>query len=153
MFKNNSDVATKKLPVDIENARYQIAEYLKKNEPRQRHLVNFSLFNGLMVILCLCCGLLLETSFEQWLPKLLSSTMPTWMLFNYAALFFAMLGLLFHLILRSHNSSSRILSARSSDAKLQSLLNSIKNDKVDLTQATTLYASYVGELAFIQFII
>ncbi|MCK5725930.1 MAG: hypothetical protein KAH22_03765 [Thiotrichaceae bacterium] len=148
MFKNNSD-DIQKLPVDIENARYQIAEYLKKNEPRQRHLVNFSLLNSLIVIFFLCCAIFFSRSFEQWLPALFSSIKPAWVLLNYIALFFAMLSLLSHFILRGHNSSSQILSARSSDAKLQGLLNSIKNKRISPTQATTIYASYIGELAFI----
>lgn len=139
------------LLLKIANKRKAIAKYIAKNEPHQRKLVNASIISG-AVAAALTAGP--GVGGNEFIQKVNDSTpfdigIPTWQIICVAATILSVASVVFNGMIKTHDMSAKISSARGCDAKLEGLELRLALSQLKADDAASLYSQYINEIAHI----
>ncbi|MGI9289116.1 MAG: hypothetical protein ACR2P1_27335, partial [Pseudomonadales bacterium] len=134
------------LLMKIKTKRQRLADYLKRNEPRCKWLVNASIVCGALAALLTSGPGIGGDEFIGSAKSVVSLGIPIWQVLCFVATILSVATVVINGILKSHNLASEITSARNCDAKLEGLETMLELAQVDVDQAAPLYTQYLTEI-------
>nr|WP_320014869.1 hypothetical protein [uncultured Desulfobacter sp.] len=130
----------------IRTKRKEIADYLAKSEPRQLRLINSSIISGAIAAALTAGPGIGGEGFVNSVTGIMSFGIPIWQALCLAATILSVAAVVINGMLKSHDLTSKVTSARSCDAKLEGLETMLELAQVNAEQATPLYTQYLTEI-------
>lgn len=143
--KSGADALLKK----IRTKRQELADYLAKNEPRHLRLINSSIVAGALAAALTAGPGIGGDGFINSVKGIVSLGIPIWQVLCLVATILSVAAVVINSMLKSHDLTSRITSARSCDAKLEGLETMLELEQINVEQATPLYTQYLTEITHV----
>lgn len=134
----------------IRTKRREVADYLKKNEPRQSRLIITSIVAGALAAALTAGPGVGGSGFIEAAKEVISFGIPVWQVLCLLATFLSMAAVITNGMLKSNDITSKISQARGCDAKLEGLETMLELQQIDLQQAASLYTQYLTEIPHIR---
>ena len=130
----------------IKTKRRKTADYLKKMEPRQSHLITVSIVAGALAAALTAGPGVGGGGFIEAAKGIISFGIPVWQVLCLLATFLSMAAVITNGMLKSKDLASKIAQVRGCDAKLEGLETMLELEQIDLQQAASLYTQYLTEI-------
>lgn len=147
MPENKSDADV--LLAKIRTKRQELANYLAKSEPRHLRLINYSIVSGALAAALTAGPGIGGEGFINSVQGIVSFGIPIWQVLCLIATILSVAAVVINGMLKSHDLTSKITSARSCDAKLEGLETMLELAQVNVEQATPLYTQYLTEISHV----
>lgn len=134
----------------IKAKRLEIADYLKKNEPRHSRYVTISIVAGALAAALTAGPAAGGTGFIESAKEVVSFGIPVWQVLCLLATLFSMAAVISNGLLKTRDLTSKISQVRGCDAKLEGLEIMLVMDQIELKQATSLYTQYLTEIPHVR---
>lgn len=139
---DNADALLKK----IKTKRREVAEYLKKYEPRHSRLITISIVAGALAAATTAGPGVGGGGFIEAAKGVVSFGIPVWQVLCLLATILSMSAVIANGMLKSKDMTSKISQVRGCDAKLEGLEIMIELKQIDVEQAASLYTQYLTEI-------
>lgn len=130
---NDADALLEK----IKTKHRAIADYLRKNEPRQSRLITISIVAGALAAATTAGPGVGGGGFIEALKGVVSFGIPVWQVLCLLATLLSVAVVITNGMLKSNDIASKISQARGCDAKLEGLEIMLELQQIDLQQATS----------------
>lgn len=130
----------------IRTKRRELADYLAKSEPRQLRLINASIVSGALAAALTAGPGIGGDGFIESVNGIVSFGIPIWQVLCLAASILSLAAVVINGMLKSHDLTSKVTSARNCDAKLEGLETMLELAQVSVKDATPLYTQYLIEI-------
>jgi hypothetical protein len=134
---------------NVRAKRQEITEYIEKTEPRHRRLVNGSIICGALAAALTAGPGIGGAGFIDFAKNAVSFGMPVWQALCLAATVLSALVVIANGLLKSHDLTTKIASARGCNSKLEGLQLMVETGQMDVQRATSLYTQYLTEVSHI----
>ena len=134
----------------IKTKRREIADYLKKNEPRHSRYITTSIVAGALAAALTAGPGAGGTGFIESAKGVISFGIPVWQVLCLLATVLSMAAVISNGLLKSRDLTSKIAQVRGCDAKLEGLEIMLDMDQINLKQATSLYTQYLNEIPHVR---
>lgn len=133
----------------VRSRRSQVAAYIRKQEPRNRLLLN-------MAVLCGIAGTTLAgipaiggTSAINGIKSVTETRLPIWQILCIGAALCTMLATIATTWRNNHDTANKLARAQVIEAKMEVLELSLESGQIDLKQALDRYSEYNADIVFI----
>jgi len=130
----------------IRTKRQQLADYIDKSEPRNLRLINYSIISGALAAALTVGPGIGGVDFIDSANNVASFGIPIWQILCLIATVLSVSAVIINGMLKSHDMTSKITSARICDAKLEGLETMLELGQISLEQATPLYTQYLADI-------
>ncbi len=134
----------------IKTKRREVADYLKKSEPRQSRLITTSIVAGALAASLTAGPGVGGGGFIEAAKGVVSFGIPVWQVLCLLATLLSMTAVITNGLLKSRDMTSKIAQVRGCDAKLEGLEIMLELQQIDLQQATNLYTQYLTEIPHVR---
>jgi hypothetical protein len=134
----------------IQQKRAQIEQYVSREFPRKRRLVNLTIMGGTLSAALTAVPAVGGQPVTAWLTQTFGLVSPSWRILCAAAAFSSIVATVSTQFLKSHNIEEQVTRAMGSRAKLEVLEIGLAAGEIDLHQATAEYMKCVEDTAFLQ---
>lgn len=143
---NDADALLEK----IKTKRQEVADYLKKHEPRHSRLITFSIVAGAAAAALTAGPGVGGGGFIEAAKGVVSFGIPVWQVLCLLATLLSMTVVITNGMLKSKDLTSKIARVRGCDAKLEGLEIMLEMQQIELQQATSLYTQYLTEIPHVR---
>lgn len=143
---NDADALLQK----IKTKRREVADYLKKSEPRQSRLITTSIVAAALAAALTAGPGVGGGGFIEAAKGVVSFGIPVWQVLCLLATILSVAAVITNSMLKSNDMTSKIAQVRGCDAKLEGLEIMLELQQIDLQQATTLYTQYLTEIPHVR---
>lgn len=133
----------------VADKRSEIEAFLSKTEPRNVRLVNTAIVASAIAAAFTAGPAFGGETLTAWLTKTLGLTSPVWQLLCLVATACSVVAAIATNLSKSYAIAAKLASARQTDAKLEGLETLIETDQISMKQASSLYAQYLEDVAFL----
>ncbi len=141
---------TEALLEKIRSKRREVAEYLKKSEPRQSRLITNSIVAGALAAALTAGPGVGGSGFIEAAKGVVSFGIPVWQVLCLLATVLSMAAVITNGLLKTRDLTSKIAQVRGCDAKLEGLETMLELDQIELNQAASLYTQYLTEIPHVR---
>ncbi|MDR8394550.1 hypothetical protein NC796_25620 [Aliifodinibius sp. S!AR15-10] len=141
---------TEALLEKIRSKRREVAEYLKKSEPRQSRLITTSIVAGALAAALTAGPGVGGSGFIEAAKGVVSFGIPVWQVLCLLATMLSMAAVITNGLLKTRDLTSKIAQVRGCDAKLEGLETMLELDQIELQQAASLYTQYLTEIPHVR---
>ncbi|MDX1636440.1 MAG: hypothetical protein R3281_00630 [Balneolaceae bacterium] len=134
----------------IRSKRKEVAEYLRKNEPKQSRLITTSIVSGALAAALTAGPGVGGSGFIEAAKGVVSLGFPVWQVLCLLATLLSMAAVITNGMLKSRDLTSKISQVRGCDAKLEGLETMLELNQIELKQAASLYTQYLAEIPHVR---
>jgi hypothetical protein len=134
----------------IKSKRLEVADYLKKSEPRQSRLITTSIVAGALAAALTAGPGVGGSGFIEAAKGVVSFGIPVWQVLCLLATLLSMAAVITNGLLKARDPTFKIAQVRGCDAKLEGLETMLELNQIDLQQAASLYTQYLTEISHVR---
>ena len=133
----------------IRHKRQRLEEFIGRNVPRKRRLLNVTIVGGTMAAALTTGPAVGGQTFTAWLTRTFELTSPAWQVLCGAAALCSLTSTVATQLLKSQHVEEHVARAQSARARLEGVEVALGAGAVPLSQATADYLRCVEETAFL----
>jgi hypothetical protein len=133
----------------VATKRQQVGAYIRKQEPRNKLLINVAIICGIAGTAFAGIPAIGGTAAIDGIKSVTQPNLPIWQILCIAAALSTMVATIATSFRNNHDTTNKIAKAQVCNAKLEMLELLMLNNQIDLKQAIEKYGEYCSEVAFL----